>query len=56
VVGAISDATGGGAQGIATGLLWTIPVATLSIVVSLFITRYYGAESARVSDAVLAER
>ena len=56
LVGMISDATGGGAQGITNGLLWTIPVATLSILTSFIITRYYGADSARISDLVLAER
>ena len=56
LVGVISDATGGGAQGITNGLLWTIPVATLSIITSFIITRYYGADSARISDVVLAER
>ncbi len=56
LVGMISDATGGGAQGITNGLLWTIPVATLSIITSFIITRYYGADSARISDVVLAER
>ncbi len=56
LVGMISDATGGGAQGIINGLLWTIPVATLSIASTLIMTRYYAAESVRISDVVLAER
>ncbi len=56
LVGMVSDATGGGAQGITNGLLCTIPVATLSIATTLIITRYYAADSARISDVVLAER
>jgi len=56
LVGIISDATGGGAQGIQNGLLWTIPVAALSLVSTLLITRYYAADSARISDVVMAER
>jgi len=55
-VGAVSDANGGGAQGIVLGLIWTIPAAILSIIPTLILTRYYYADSARISDAVLAER
>jgi MFS family permease len=56
VVGAISDASGGGAHGIQIGLLWTVPVAVLSIVFSLLLLRYYPKDSANVSDIVLAEK
>lgn len=55
-VGMVSDATGGGAQGIINGLLWTIPVAALSIISMLLMTKYYAADSARISDVVLAEK
>jgi MFS family permease len=55
-VGMVSDATGGGAQGIINGLFWTIPVAALSIVTTLLMTKYYAADSARISDVVMAER
>jgi len=55
-VGIVSDATGGGAQGIINGLFWTIPVAALSIVTTLLMTKYYAADSARISDVVMAER
>ena len=55
-VGLVSDATGGGSQGIINGLFWTIPVAALSIVTTLLMTKYYAADSARISDVVLAER
>jgi MFS family permease len=55
-VGFVSDATGGGSQGIVNGIIWTIPVAALSIVTTLILTRYYAADSAKISDVVLAER
>jgi len=55
-VGIVSDATGGGARGIVNGVLWTIPVAALSIITILIMTKYYAADSARVSDVVMAER
>ena len=55
VVGMVSDATGGGAQGIANGLFCTIPVAALSIITTLVLIKYYAADSACVSDEVLAE-
>jgi len=54
-VGWVSDKTGGGAQGIINGLFWTIPVAALSIITTLIMTKYYAADSARISDVVLAE-
>jgi MFS family permease len=56
VVGAISDASGGGAHGIQVGLLWTVPAAFLAIVFSLLLLKYYPADSAKVSDVVLAEK
>jgi MFS family permease len=55
-VGIVSDATGGGSQGIVNGLLWTIPVAALSIITTLILTKYYAADSAKVSDVVMAEK
>jgi len=55
VVGMISDATGGGAQGIINGLFCTIPVAALSIITTLILIKYYAYDSACVSDEVLAE-
>jgi hypothetical protein len=55
-VGIVSDATGGGAQGIVNGLFWTIPVAALSIVTTLLMIKYYAKDSARISDVVMAER
>jgi MFS family permease len=55
-VGIVSDATGGGYQGIVNGLYWTIPVAALSIITTLIMLRYYAADSECVSDVVLAEK
>ena len=55
VVGMVSDATGGGAQGIVNGLFFTIPVAALSIITTMFLIKYCAANSACVSDEVLAE-
>lgn len=56
LVGAISDASGGGAQGIQIGLLWMVPLSALAIVASLLMLKYYPADSAKVSDIVLAEK
>jgi hypothetical protein len=55
-VGIVSDATGGGAQGIINGLFWTGPVAALSVVTTLLMAKYYAADSAKVSDVVMAEK
>jgi MFS family permease len=55
-VGAVSDATGGGSQGIVNGILWTIPVAALSIITTIVLMKYYPSDSAKVNDIVLAEK
>jgi len=55
VVGIVSDATGGGAQGIVNGLYCTIPVAALSIITTLLMIKYYAGDSEKVCDEVLAE-
>jgi MFS family permease len=54
-VGIVSDMVGGGGQGIARGLIWTIPVASLSIITTLIMTKYYADDSSKISDVVLAE-
>ena len=54
-VGAISDRLGGGTQGIQGGLVVASLVFLLGAVMLVIMTRYYPADSARVSDAVLAE-
>jgi MFS family permease len=55
-VGIVSDATGGGAQGIINGLFWAVPVSALALIPILIMTRYYAADSAKVSDVVMAEK
>jgi MFS family permease len=55
-VGAVSDATGGGAQGIINGMIWTVPVGALSIIPTLILLKYYPRDSAKISDTVMAER
>jgi MFS family permease len=55
-VGAVSDALGGGAHGIQWGLIYATPIAAMSIVFILIMTRYYRSDCAGISDAVLAER
>jgi MFS family permease len=54
--GAISDMLGGGAKGLQWGLIYTLPVALLSVICVLIMSRYYHLDSARVSDELLAEK
>ncbi len=56
IVGAISDAVGGGAPGIRTGFLWLLPVSFLAVVFYLINWKFYPKESQLVSDTVLAEK
>ena len=56
VVGAVSDAVGGGAEGIRQGFLWLLPVALLCAVFYGINSKFYPADSARVSDRVYAEK
>ena len=56
LVGAISDASGGGAHGIQTGLLWMVPVAFIGVITSLVLMKFYPADSAKVTDLVEAEK
>jgi MFS family permease len=55
IVGAISDASGGGAHGIQVGLYWMVPLALLGVVASLILLKFYPADSAKISDVVAAE-
>ena len=55
-VGAVSDAMGGGVVGLQTGLVWATLVGVLGVVSLLFMTKYYPADCAKVSDTVLAEK
>ncbi|MFA5399679.1 MAG: MFS transporter [Dehalococcoidia bacterium] len=56
IVGAISDALGGGADGIRAGFLWLLPVTLLAVIFYGINWRYYPKESQLVSDTVLAEK
>ena len=55
-VGAVSDALGGGANGIQWGLISAVPIAALSIVFILFMLPSYRIESQKVSDEVMSEK
>jgi len=56
IVGAVSDAIGGGAAGIRAGFLWLLPIAFASVIFYGVNCRYYPKESQNVSDTVLAEK
>jgi MFS transporter, Spinster family, sphingosine-1-phosphate transporter len=56
VVGAVSDAVGGGAAGIRAGFLWLLPVALLCFIFYWINSRYYAKDSDRISDTVYAEK
>jgi hypothetical protein len=56
LVGAISDASGGGAHGIQVGIMWMAPIAFLGVVTSLLLLKFYPSDSAKVKDEVLAEK
>jgi hypothetical protein len=55
-VGLISDRLGGGTQGIQGGLIVASLIALLGVVSLLIMLKYYPADSAKISDAVLAEK
>lgn len=56
VVGAVSDSVGGGAEGIRQGFLWLLPVALLCAIFYSINSKFYPADSAKVSDRVYAEK
>lgn len=56
LVGAISDAVGGGAQGIQIGILWMCPIGMLAVVTSLALLKFYPSESVGIVDQVEAEK
>jgi MFS family permease len=56
LVGAISDASGGGAHGIQVGVMWMVPIAFLGVVTSLLLLKFYPADSAKIVDQVEAEK
>ena len=55
-VGAVSDRLGGGVYGLQWGIIATLPVASLAIVTSLIMAKYYWRDSAQISDELLAEK
>jgi MFS family permease len=56
IVGRMSDVFGGGAAGLRSAFLLIMPVALLSAIMYFVMSRYYPADSANVSDEVLAEK
>ena len=56
LVGAVSDAAGGGAGGVREGLLWLVPSSVACVIAYVICWKYYPRDSASVSDAVLAEK
>jgi len=55
-VGAISDALGGGVRGLQWGLIGLLPVGLLGVISYLIMTKFYPPDSAKISDAVIAEK
>lgn len=55
-LGAASDALGGGASGLRNALLTMMPFLFVATVMYFVMSRYYPADSASVSDEVLAEK
>jgi MFS family permease len=55
-VGAISDSTGGGAEGIRAGFLWLLPVLLLCVIFYTINSKFYPDDSGRVSDLVYSEK
>ena len=56
IVGAVSDAVGGGAEGIRAGFLWLLPVLLLCVIFYAINSKYYPDDSERVSDLVYSEK
>ncbi len=56
IVGAISDAAGGGAAGIRIGFLWLLPASFLAVLFYGINCKFYPSDSQKVSDTVLAEK
>ena len=55
-MGAVSDRLGGGVYGLQWGIIATLPIASLAIVTSLIMSKYYWIESAPITDELLAEK
>ncbi len=56
LIGAISDAFGGGASGLQMGFFLTLPALLLAALFYFFNSRTYAADSARCSDLVFTEQ
>lgn len=56
VVGLISDKLGGGTPGIQGGMITVTLIGIVSVLMLVLLLKYYPADSAKVSDAVLAEK
>ncbi|MFA5065650.1 MAG: MFS transporter [Dehalococcoidia bacterium] len=56
IVGAISDAVGGGAPGIRMGFLWLLPASFIAVILYGIEWIYYRRDSQKVTDDVLAEK
>jgi MFS family permease len=56
LVGAISDAAGGGASGIATGILWASSLSIVGLLIYLLVPRFYPSDSAKITDRAMAEK
>jgi MFS family permease len=55
-LGSVSDAFGGGASGLRGGFLCLMPMALVATLMYFFMSRYYPADSANISDEVFAEK
>ena len=56
VTGAISDALGGGAEGLKTAFYFMLPIALLAALFYFIAMKYYPADSEKVSDIVMSEK
>lgn len=56
IVGRMSDVFGGGAAGLRSAFLLIMPVGLLAAIMYFVMSRYYPADSANISDDVLAEK
>ena len=55
-VGAISDAVGGGAEGLRMGFLYALPVLFAAVILYFICTRYYVKDSQCITDEVYHEK
>jgi MFS family permease len=54
-LGAMSDTLGGGAAGLRTAFMMMMPISFLALIMYIIVARFYPADSANISDEVLAE-